>query len=59
MNKTLDTKNSYYLLLKQLKKEIAEGLIRTQKAFDKEKVLTYWKIGKSISIHLLQNKSKA
>ncbi len=50
---------SYSKLLKQLKKEIAEGLVRAQGAYDKEKVITYWKIGESISSHLLKNKHRA
>lgn len=53
------SKNSYSNLLKQLKEEIAQGLVRAQKAYDREKIITYWKIGKSISKHLLKNKDRA
>jgi len=50
---------SYSKLLKQLKKEIAEGLVRAQTAYDREKIIAYWKIGESISKHLLKNKYRA
>lgn len=56
---TTITESSYSKLLKHLKKEIAEGLDRAQKAYDREKVITYWNIGKSISEHLLINKNRA
>ncbi|MCK4993996.1 MAG: hypothetical protein KAS13_02955 [Candidatus Omnitrophica bacterium] len=50
---------SYSNLLKHIKKEIAEGLANAQKAYDKEKVIAYWKIGQSISKHLSKNKDRA
>jgi len=50
---------SYSNLLKKLKKEIAEGLVRAQRAYDREKVIAYWKIGQSISKHLSKNKDRA
>ena len=50
---------SYSKLLKQLKKEIAEGLFRAEKAYDKEKIITYWRMGESISKYLLKNKHRA
>lgn len=53
------TEVSYSKLLKQLKKEIAEGLVRAKTAYDREKIITYWKIGESISNHLLKNKYRA
>ena len=50
---------SYSKLLKHIKKEIAEGLSLAQRAYDKEKIIAYWKIGQSISKHLLKNKDRA
>jgi len=50
---------SYSALLKHIRQEIAEGLDRAQKAYDKEKVISYWKIGESITKHLLENKDRA
>ncbi|MBU0634377.1 MAG: hypothetical protein KKB82_04730 [Candidatus Omnitrophica bacterium] len=51
--------NAYPRLLKHIKQEIAEGLDRARKAYDQEKVISYWKIGQSISKHLLENKYRA
>ena len=51
--------NSYYLLLKHIKQEIADGLTRAQKAYEREKVIVYWRIGQAISEHLLEHKSRA
>ena len=47
---------SYNDLLENLKREINEGLCRAQNAYDKEKVLTYWKIGQTLNTYFLENK---
>ena len=47
---------SYHDLLEHLKREINEGLSRAQNAYDKEKVLTYWKIGQTLNTYFLENK---
>jgi len=52
-------KDEYSMLLKHIKQEIAEGLSRAKEAYNREKVITYWKIGKAISKHLLENKTRA
>ncbi|MCK9615298.1 MAG: DUF1016 N-terminal domain-containing protein [Candidatus Omnitrophica bacterium] len=51
--------NSYSNLLKQIKHEITDGLVRAQKAYEREKVISYWKIGQAIDKHLLENKDRA
>jgi len=51
--------NSYSNLLKQIKQEITEGLARAQKAYEREKVISYWRIGQAIDKHLLENKDRA
>ena len=48
--------NSYLKLLDKLKKQIAEGLTKAKQAYDKEKIITYWKIGEAIAKHLLKYK---
>ncbi|OVE73396.1 hypothetical protein BVX93_01775 [bacterium B13(2017)] len=53
------TKSSYSTLLANIKREISEGLIRAQEAYDKEKIKTYWKVGQYIHNHFLQNKIQA
>ena len=50
---------SYSDLVNNIKKEITEGLSRAQKAFDSEKVITYWRVGETISKHLLVHKNRA
>ena len=56
----LPVKNdSYSKLLSELKAEIAEGLERARNAYHREKILTYWKMGQSVSKHLLVNKDRA
>ncbi len=50
---------SYNMLLEKIKLEISEGLTRVHNAFDREKVITYWKIGQSIHKHFLENKIQA
>ncbi|MDP8262954.1 MAG: DUF1016 N-terminal domain-containing protein [Candidatus Ancaeobacter aquaticus] len=59
MTTSLVSEAPYSKLLKQLKKEIAEGIVRAQKAYDTEKIAAYWNIGKSISDHLTKNKHRA
>ncbi len=49
----------YHILLETLKKEISQGLIRAQNAYNKEKILTYWKVGKNIHGHFIQNNVQA
>ena len=49
----------YNNLLEKIKLEISEGLIRVHNAFDREKVITYWKIGQSIYKYFLENKIQA
>ena len=51
--------NSYLKLVDELRKEIAEGLLRAQEAYDREKVFTYWKMGAAISMHLLSENNRA
>lgn len=59
MGKLAVPQDSYSRLLKHIKQEIAEGLNRAQKAYNKEKVISYWKIGQAINEHLLENKDRA
>ena len=51
--------DAYQVLLEKIRKELSEGLARAQNAFDKEKVITYWNVGKSIHKHFLENKIQA
>jgi len=46
--------NSYEALLRKLKHEIQEGMQNAQKAFEKERVLTYWRVGEIINGHILE-----
>ena len=50
---------TYNTLLEKIKLEISEGLSRVQNAFDREKVITYWKIGQAIHKHFLEFKIQA
>ena len=50
---------TYNRLLEKIKLEISEGLSRVQNAFDREKVITYWKIGQAIHKHFLEFKIQA
>ena len=43
---------SYSILLKRIKQEIARGLSRAQEAYNRQKLITYWKIGRAVSRHL-------
>ena len=45
-------KEPYSSLLKQIKQEIAKGLSRAQEAYNRQKLITYWKTGRAISLHL-------
>ncbi len=45
-------KAPYRQLLRQIKQEIKTGLYRAQAAYNREKVITYWKIGKAISAYI-------
>ena len=49
----------YSSLLNQIRQEITKGLDRAQEAYNREKVITYWKIGRSISKYLLKNEHRA
>ena len=51
--------SSYKTLVQNLRKEITEGLLRAQNAYNKEKILTYWKIGNDIHSHFIQNRVQA
>ena len=53
--KTLPAESPYEQLVQKLKEQIAEGIARAQEAYEREKILTYWKMGESISKHLLSN----
>ena len=50
---------SYSNLLKHIKQEIAEALTRANIAFEREKIIVYWRIGESIALHLKQNPESA
>ena len=58
MKKTISN-NSYSNLVSKLKKEMTKGLLQAQRAYDKEKIITYWNIGKMIHNHFLKNKVQA
>ena len=53
------TNSLYNNLLKQIRKEMTEGLVRAQNVYERERVITYWNIGKAISNHLLIHKNRA
>jgi len=57
--KTILVSNAYINLLKQVKEEIIEGLFRAQIAYERERVITYWNVGRAISSHLLIHKNRA
>ena len=59
MNSLPAERDKYSILIKRIKQEIAQGLDRAQRAYAREKVITYWKIGQAISKHLLENKERA
>lgn len=52
-------KAAYLRLLETIKREITEGTSRAQEAYNREKIISYWKIGKAISVHLSQSRSVA
>ena len=52
MSENLLAVSTYPALLAELKSEIQEGMEKAQRAYEKEKVLTYWTMGKAISLHL-------
>ena len=56
---TISSDNSYSLLLKQIQQEISEGVSRAQRAYEREKVIAYWRIGKAIALHLGEHKNSA
>ena len=66
--KSKPAKYTYNRLLNRIKQEIKTGLHKAQEAYNREKVITYWKIGKIIAgyidkthttaIHLIQNLSQ-
>ena len=49
----------YKTLVRNLKKEITQGMLRARNAYNKEKILTYWKIGETIHSHFIQNRVQA
>lgn len=56
---TVTTQNEYKILLQQLRSEIEEGMQKAKNAFEQQKVLTYWRVGKSISLHITKHKENA
>jgi endonuclease YncB( thermonuclease family) len=44
--------SSYEALREEIRHEIARGIERAQRAFEREKVASYWKIGRAIHRHL-------
>jgi len=59
MGKGVIPEESYSKLLKIIKDEIAEGLLRAQRAYSQEKIICYWRVGKAINNHLLENNNRA
>jgi predicted nuclease of restriction endonuclease-like (RecB) superfamily len=59
MNVLPVAKDEYSMLVKHIKQEIASGVERAKEAYNREKVITYWRIGRAISKHLLENKTRA
>lgn len=59
MKTSLSPISEYKGLVSKIKTEITEGLARVQKAYDNEKINTYWKIGESIHKHFLKNRIQA
>ena len=57
-DKAINT-NSYKTLVKTLKQEILDTGERLKQAIETEKVGVYWRMGKHIQTHLLENKEKA
>lgn len=53
------SKDAYSSLLKRIKQEIAAGLDRARNAYNKEKVRTYWKIGRAIAGYLSKGEGRA
>jgi len=53
------TDASYSRLLRHIKQEISVGLARARHAFEREKILSYWRIGQAIGKHLAQNTTSA
>ena len=49
----------YASLLARIKQEIAEGLDRARNAYNREKLITYWKIGQAIAGYLSKNEGRA
>lgn len=49
------SKSSYSNLVSKLKREMTKGLLRAQRAYDKERVITYWNVGKMINNHFSKN----
>lgn len=56
MKVSTSVKEPYSVLLKRIKQEIARGLSRAQEAYNRQKLITYWKIGRTISNHLSRYK---
>jgi len=59
MKKEPAINSPYNALLNKIQTEISQGLVRAENAYNKEKILTYWKIGKNIHSHFIQNKVQA
>jgi len=59
MSKKAITTTSYKTLVKTLKQEIQDTGKRIKQTIETEKVGVYWRMGKHIQTHLLENKDKA
>jgi endonuclease YncB( thermonuclease family) len=59
MEKTITVSGNYTQLLSQLKAILNEGKSRAESAVEREKAVTYWRMGEAVSKHLLENKDRA
>lgn len=55
----ITTDTDYPKLLLRLRAILCEGKARAEAALEREKAISYWRIGESISRHLLENKDRA
>ncbi|MBN1363188.1 MAG: thermonuclease family protein [Syntrophaceae bacterium] len=56
---TLTAQQTYEQLLTAVQTEIAQGKGRIQDAVEREKVTTYWRLGRLLAEHLLDHKERA
>ena len=59
MNKELTTEPTVQSLIKIIREEILDGQQKAKTAFENERTLTYWRIGKHIHEHLLYHEDRA